>query len=67
MSVVGFNDMPFLDKLAPPLTTIAIPHQQIGAEAARMLLESIADPSRPARTVQLPLSLVVRGSTAPVG
>jgi LacI family transcriptional regulator len=65
MSVVGFNDMPFLDKLEPPLTTIAIPHQQIGAEAARLLLDSIADPSRPARSVLLPLSLVVRGSTAP--
>ncbi len=49
---------------SPPLTTVAIPHQQIGAEAARMLLESIADPARPARTVQLPLSLVLRGSTA---
>jgi LacI family transcriptional regulator len=65
VSVVGFNDMPFLDKLRPPLTTIAIPHHQIGAEAARLLLDSIADPSRPARSVLLPLSLVVRGSTAP--
>jgi LacI family transcriptional regulator len=65
MSVVGFNDMPFLDKLRPPLTTIAIPHQQIGAEAARLLLDAIADPSRPSRSVLLPLSLVVRGSTAP--
>jgi LacI family transcriptional regulator len=67
LSVVGFNDMPFLDKLRPPLTTIAIPHQQIGAEAARLLLDSIADPTRPARSVLLPLSLVVRGSTAPPG
>jgi LacI family transcriptional regulator len=65
VSVVGFNDMPFLDKLRPPLTTIAIPHQQIGAEAARLLLDAIADPTRPARSVLLPLSLVVRGSTAP--
>ena len=65
LSVVGFNDMPFLDKLRPPLTTIAIPHQQIGAEAGRLLLDAIADPSRPARSVLLPLSLVVRGSTAP--
>ncbi len=64
MSVVGFNDMPFLDKLKPPLTSIAIPHQQIGAEAARLLLDFIADPSRAARSVLLPLSLVVRGSTA---
>ncbi len=65
VSVVGFNDMPFLDKLRPPLTTISIPHQQIGAEAARLLLDAIADPSRPARSVLLPVSLVVRGSTAP--
>ncbi|MDX6326648.1 MAG: LacI family transcriptional regulator [Nocardioidaceae bacterium] len=65
ISVVGFNDMPFLDKLRPPLTTIAIPHQQIGAEAARLLLDAIADPARAARSVMLPLSLVVRGSTAP--
>jgi LacI family transcriptional regulator len=65
LSVIGFNDMPFLDKLRPPLTTVAIPHQQIGAEAARLLLESIAEPSRPARSVLLPVSLVVRESTAP--
>jgi LacI family transcriptional regulator len=64
ISVVGFNDMPFLDKLRPPLTTVAVPHQQIGAEAARMLLDAIADPTRPSRSVLLPLSLVVRGSTA---
>ena len=64
LSVVGFNDMPFLDKLHPPLTTIAIPHQQIGAEAARLLLDAIAYPTRPSRSVLLPLSLVVRGSTA---
>jgi LacI family transcriptional regulator len=65
VSVVGFNDMPFLDKMRPPLTTIAIPHHQIGAEAARLLLDAIAEPHRPARSVQLPLSLVIRGSTAP--
>lgn len=65
ISVVGFNDMPFLDKLAPPLTTVSIPHQEIGAEAGRMLLDAIAEPTRPVRSVLLPLSLVVRGSTAP--
>jgi len=64
VSVVGFNDMPFLDKLQPPLTTVSVPHQQIGAEAARLLLDAIADPNRPPRSVLLPLSLVVRASTA---
>jgi LacI family transcriptional regulator len=65
VSVVGFNDMPLLDKLRPPLTTVGIPHHQVGVEAARMLLESINEPDRPARSVLLPVSLVVRGSTAP--
>jgi LacI family transcriptional regulator len=65
ISVVGFNDMPFLDKLQPPLTTVRIPHHQIGREAGRMLLEAIQEPDRPPRSVLLPLSLQVRGSTAP--
>jgi LacI family transcriptional regulator len=66
MSVVGFNGMPFLDKLRPPLTTVSIPHHQLGAEAARMLLESIAEPDRPPRSVLLSPALSVRGSTAPI-
>jgi LacI family transcriptional regulator len=58
--------MPFLDKLRPPLTTVSIPHHQLGAEAARMLLESIAEPDRPPRSVLLSPALSVRGSTAPI-
>jgi LacI family transcriptional regulator len=65
VSVVGFNDMPFVDKLSPPLTTVAVPHHAIGAEAARMLLELIGESSRPHRSVLLPVTLSVRGSTAP--
>ena len=64
VSVVGFNDMPFLDKMRPPLTTVAVPHHQIGVEAARMLLESFKE-ERTSRSVLLPLTLRVRGSTAP--
>lgn len=65
VSVVGFNDMPFLDKLRPPLTTVSVPNYEIGAEAARMLLEAIDDPDRYSRSVLLPASLLVRHSTAP--
>ena len=65
ISVVGFNDMPFLDKLQPPLTSVGVPHHQVGVEAARMLLEALNEPDRPPRSVLLPLSLNVRGSTAP--
>lgn len=34
------------------------------AEAARMLLDCIDEPERPARSLLLPVSLIVRGSTA---
>ena len=64
VSVVGFNDMPFLDKLKPPLTTVSVPHYAIGAEAARMLIETIDEPNRHPRSLLLPLSLIVRQSTA---
>jgi LacI family transcriptional regulator len=67
ISVTGFNEMPFLDKMHPPLTTIALPHYEMGAEAARMLLEVIDTPDRPPRSVLLPTSLVLRGSTAAPG
>ena len=64
LSVVGFNEMPFLDKMRPPLTTVAIPHYEIGGEAARLLLDTIDEPERHPRTVLLAPSLVVRASTA---
>jgi LacI family transcriptional regulator len=65
ISVVGFNDMPFIDRLRPPLTTIGFPHYQVGTEAAQLLLELIADGTGPVKVLYLAPELVVRGSTAP--
>jgi LacI family transcriptional regulator, galactose operon repressor len=64
MSVVGFNDMPFIDRLRPPLTTIRFPHYQVGTEAAQLLLERIAGQEGPVKVLYLAPELVVRGSTA---
>ncbi|WP_127129851.1 LacI family DNA-binding transcriptional regulator [Georgenia sp. SYP-B2076] len=64
VSVVGYNDMPYVDKLSPPLTTVRVPHARIGAEAARILLRRLVDDVSDATTVSLPVELVVRGSTA---
>jgi LacI family transcriptional regulator len=66
MSVVGFNDMPFIDRLRPPMTTIRFPHYQVGTEAAQLLLERIAEHAGPVKILYLAPELVVRGSTAPV-
>jgi LacI family transcriptional regulator len=64
VSIVGFNDMPFADRFHPPLTTIRIPHREMGAAAADLLLELLAQPETPPRQLLLPAALVVRGSTS---
>jgi LacI family transcriptional regulator len=62
ISVAGFNDMPFLARMTPALTTVHVPQQEIGAEAARMLLQCIDHPGPP-RSLLLGCKLVVRAST----
>lgn len=64
LSVVGFDDVPQAANATPPLTTVAQPLHDLGAEALRMLLELLGGRDVPAH-VQLPASLVVRASTAP--
>ena len=64
VSVVGFNDMPYTARFAPPLTTIHIPHYEIGAAAAELMLERLADGESPEREIRLEPSLVVRQSTS---
>jgi LacI family transcriptional regulator len=65
LSVVGFNDMPFAGDFQPPMTTVRVPQFDIGAQAARMLLEQIESGATTAVRMMLPVRLVVRGSTAP--
>ena len=64
MSVVGYNDMPFVDRFRPPLTTVRVPHYELGATAAQLMLEQLRSPDPPPRQLLLAPELVVRGSTA---
>jgi LacI family transcriptional regulator len=63
-SVVGFNDMPFIDMLRPPLTTVAFSHYQVGTEAAQLLLERLNGGAELVKVLYLAPELIVRGSTA---
>jgi len=65
LSLVGFNDMSFLERLQPPLTTVRIDQYELGLRAARRLLGLIDDRDAPREVVMLAPSLIVRGSTAP--
>jgi LacI family transcriptional regulator len=63
-SLVGFNDMPFVDRLRPPLTTIRVDEYELGLRASRMLLALIEDPDARRETIMLAPELIVRGSTS---
>jgi LacI family transcriptional regulator len=64
-SLVGFNDMPFVGRLDPPLTTVRIDEYEIGLRASRLLLSLIDDPASRPETIMIGPSLVIRSSTAP--
>jgi DNA-binding LacI/PurR family transcriptional regulator len=63
VSVVGFDGHEMSEHL--DLTTVVQPVERIGARAAQTLLDRLDDPSTEPVHVELPLEMVVRGSTAP--
>jgi LacI family transcriptional regulator len=69
ISVTGYNDMPLVDMVQPPLTTVRIPHDLIGREGARLLLERMAAMRCGGAAVLPPAkimrpALMIRASTA---
>ncbi|NND84385.1 MAG: LacI family DNA-binding transcriptional regulator [Acidimicrobiia bacterium] len=69
VSVTGYNDMLFMDRINPPLTTVGLPNFEMGSMAARMLLDQLGrddtKDTKPVSAVSLAPTLVVRESTAP--
>ncbi|KUN87330.1 LacI family transcriptional regulator [Streptomyces bungoensis] len=57
-----FDDFAWADLFSPRLTAIAQPSREIGARAVQVLLDRLAAPDRPARTVRLPCAFVHRTS-----
>jgi LacI family transcriptional regulator len=66
VSIIGFNDMPFIDRLRPPLSSVRFPHYQLGTEAATLLIERIEAADSPVKILFLAPELVARGSTVPL-
>lgn len=64
ISIIGHNDMPLIDMVDPPLTTIHIGHAAMGKAAAELLLERIAKPDLSPLLRLAPAALVVRASTS---
>lgn len=64
ISVVSFDDNPYLDFLVPAITRIGQPVEEIGKTAVRLLLESIREEVRCRTQLQLPPEKIVRDSVA---
>jgi LacI family transcriptional regulator len=63
VALVGHNDMPLVDLISPPLTTVRVAVGQMSKEAAQLLLQKMAQPQMPQSTRVLTPELVVRQST----
>jgi DNA-binding LacI/PurR family transcriptional regulator len=65
VSVVGYDDLATTAFLSPPLTTVRIEREELGALAVRRLLERAATPALTPIRVELATRLIERESVAP--
>jgi LacI family transcriptional regulator len=66
MSVIGTDNIPISALTSPPLTSVGLPLVNSGRAGVDMLLSLVRDPSAPpVHHHDLPVQLVVRGSTGP--
>jgi DNA-binding LacI/PurR family transcriptional regulator len=65
VSVVGFDDIDVAQHLIPPLTTLRVDKEAIGAWAVRRLLARALAPGAVAATLALQVELVPRDTVAP--
>jgi LacI family transcriptional regulator len=66
VSVTGYNDIPLLDMMQPPMTTVRVPYRQMGTQGAATLLARMTNPDDGSTaSIKLTPTLVVRSSTAP--
>jgi DNA-binding LacI/PurR family transcriptional regulator len=66
LSIIGFDDIAMSRYTDPPLTTIGVVKEHLGRRAMGLLIERIEGSTVKPQTELAPVSLVVRGSTAPV-
>jgi DNA-binding LacI/PurR family transcriptional regulator len=66
VSVIGYDDFPWVPLLDPPLSTVAQPAFEMGVNAAALLVNKIKSKrQKKSRIIQLEPKLIVRGSTCP--
>lgn len=62
ISVIGFDNLPVCEFLAPPLTTMEVPKKRLGELAVMRLLEKISGGAEPVTKTEISVRLCLRGS-----
>jgi len=62
ISVMGIHDLPGAETVAPRLSTVSLPTQEMGRKAAEALAAWVEDDRRP-EPISLPTEIIVREST----
>lgn len=65
VSIVGYNDMPLTEHLAPPLSTVRMPTVEVGQVAADVVVRLIEGRETSPVSISLEPQLVERASTSP--
>lgn len=63
VSITGFDDLEIASITSPPLTTVRAPHQEMGREAARVLVQMVSGET-PDRIPPLGTKIILRGTLA---
>ena len=63
VSITGFDDIELARIVTPALTTVHVPHREMGRKAAEALIDMVEKRSTTA-SVELPITLELRGSLA---
>ena len=64
VSITGFDDIELANISIPPLTTVHVPHRDMGHHAACTLVDMV-ETKTPGLSAELPTTLQLRGSLAP--
>jgi LacI family transcriptional regulator len=62
IGISGYNDIPLIDMIDPPLTTVRMNLKEIGRTAAGLMLAHMGGDAPPPRTVRIDADLVLRAS-----
>lgn len=64
MSIIGYDDILFLERMNPALTTLLLPKYEMGSHATKTLLDIIGGESNGPGVLRMQPRLVIRDSTA---